>query len=573
MALSPGHLLVALLSRDAVEREFAACIPLYLDDDFVRIQTRINHMFETHEALQNSNILSINLSIQDIKPEDEKRDRRQHLDTIEPNNPPLMATALEKLSYELHKIKVKQVCKEHGIEAPEEIEQLECIVSAFHQMSPVLPRTAHIPIQVMDYEQDYEIFALKGPCALREFCHHIYVARRDVARLLYRRNWPEESLTKFERGRCSQTCGSGVRQLFEPCKHRYTRSFRFLDLPPELRLKIYGLLLPRRLPKASKTRCALNDTTLFVTMSALPGLRPALSADCPWDYNHEHVLPLMLTCQLMHREVANIFFAQCSQEISVTDQNTSWLGSDHWNFGGHDPVHPWFSRLRNLRLTISSSTEPENMMEVKARLRMVVAELQKLEDLRELDIVYLPVPYDRKRSTPPSVSLEEVDTHLIQPLLELNGIEKVSMRFEDPPEPTKADQREADDNKKGTQGTPLAWSWRKDFVHLPRYLAVLKWCLPNKLSEEFWKEIKENAIDKVIVLPKVVINGSTDNTIAPTSTNCANSHAWQLRLFCVVFRVALVEFEDKINYLLQVLEGFDWDQRALCLDLSILRSG
>jgi hypothetical protein len=523
MAPSPGHLLVALLSRDAVEREFAACIPLYVDDNFVRIQARINHMFKSHEALQNSTMLSINLSIQDVKPEDEKCDRRQYLNLTELNNPPPMATALEKLSYELHKIKVKQVCKEYGIEAPEEIEQLECIVSAFHQMSPVLPRMDHIPIQVMDYEQDYEFFALKGPSALREFCHHIYVARRGIARLLYRRNWPEESLTNFARGRYSQACGSRVRQLFEPCKNSYTRSCRFLDLPAELRLKIYGLLLPRRLPKASKTRCALNDTTLFVMTSALPGLRPALSADSPWDYDHEHVLPLMLTCQLMHREVGNIFFAQCSQEISVTDQNTSWLGSDHWNFGGKGPVHPWFSRLRKLRLTIYSSTELENMMDVKARLTMVVAELQKLEDLRELDIVYLPMPYDRKQSTRPSVSLEEVDTQLIQPLLELNVIEKVSMGFEDPPEPTKADQSGTDDNKKSTQGTPLAWSWRKDFVHLPRYLAVLKWCLPNRLSEEFWKAIKENAIDKVIILPKVVINGSTDNKIAPTSTNCANS--------------------------------------------------
>lgn len=500
---SPGHLLVALLSRDAAEKELTACIPLYSDNYYIRLKARIEYLVETYEPLKSSStILSIKQIIQDIESEFKGCDRKTQLNTIGPYNAPPLAAALEKLSNELHTIKVNQVFKEYGIEAPEEIAILECLVRVFRQKSPVLSKTHHIPNQVMDYEQCHEHFAAEGSHALTHFYHRINVARWSVATLLYCRKWPDVSLARALQYHGSQPCGPVTRQIFEACRPQFAKPFRFLDLPAELRLKVYNVLLPNQVSKASKVRCALNDTTLFVKMSALPGLRPVLSAECSWDYDHEHVVRLMTTCRLLHREVANVFFAQSSQEIAITDQTTSWLGSDHWHFGGQDPVHSWFSKLTSIRLTIYSTTELENMLDVKARLMMIVAELQKVEDLRELEIVLLPMPTDRTRTTPSSVCLTQVDTHLVQPLLELNSIKEVSMRFEDPPEPAQADQKDASDSKTITQGTPLAWSWRKDSAFSPHTMTALKWCLPNKASEEYWESIRDTSIVKVRIPPK-----------------------------------------------------------------------
>ena len=209
-----------------------------------------------------------------------------------------------------------------------------------------------------------------------------YWARQQTARILYRQHWRD-----------------------------HLGPFPLLALPTELQSRVYDFLLPETASSANSIFYAIDNQKVVQETDALPGARPILHPDSEWDCNDEHYWTLAQTCKVMREEVRKKFYNKPTHEVTISETGSYWLGAPIQDANLlsslRESLISNFSMIRRLRVTVYADTCPGNLRDVGTNLKTAVEWIKHIEDLRQLDIVYMPMPFDDVG--PSSVPLEIFD--------------------------------------------------------------------------------------------------------------------------------------------------------------------
>ena len=209
-------------------------------------------------------------------------------------------------------------------------------------------------------------------------------ARHKVAPILYRQRWRDE---------------------IEPKK-----PFPFMKLPRELRGLVYGFLLPGKQKHAIAIHTIIGTAELTQEHTALPAPPTVLRAGAMWDSGHEHFWSLSSTCWTIRDEAAEYFYTQPVHEITLADSDVYWLGrKDLPELVKSQIFMDKFCMIRSIRLTIYTSTNVEAMKISSELLQIIVGWMQRMKELRSLDVVYLPYPVDPMPTAPAYILLSDFE--------------------------------------------------------------------------------------------------------------------------------------------------------------------